>query len=604
MQVTRPEIDGWFGAATSSHSTASTIAMGMLERGGNAFDAAVAAGFALQVLCPHLNGPGGDAAILLHDAGSGSTVSLCGQGPTPAAATIERFRDLGVDAVPGTGLLPAVVPGAFDAWMALLAEYGTCSLAEVLAPAVQYAERGAPVDARLHETLKAAQPIFTRHWPTSCAIYLSGEQSPRVGQSLANSALARTYRRLLEEAESVGTDRRAQIEAARAIWSDGFVAEEIDRFCRTTRVVDVTGRAHGALLTGRDLAGWRAAIEPPVAMDYAGLRLFKCGPWSQGPVLLQALRLFPPDEAASLDPLGATFVHRLTEALKLAFADREVFYGAIASSGMPIDRLLSAEYADERSRLIGETANNGWCPGDVPGYGGAVDYEAARGRHRMSGLLASYGGGEPTVGDFSSAAYRDCAVGDTCHIDVVDSNGNMVSATPSGGWLQSSPAIESLGFPLGTRGQMMWLDPSSPSGMAPGRRPRTTLSPTLALDAHGRGRLVCGTPGGDQQDQWQAAMLVRHLVHGMSLQEAIEAPGFHSEHWPNSFYPRGAAPGRLVVEGRFGAEVIAELSRRGHSVEVRGDWSEGRLTAASRDADGRVRAAASPRGGLGYAVGR
>jgi len=605
MQVTRPEIDGWFGAAASSHSTASAVAMGVLERGGNAFDAAVAGGLALQVLCPHLNGPGGDMALIYHAAEDGRTVSLCGQGPTPARLTIEAMRALDLDAPPGTGLLPAVVPGAFDAWMRLLAERGRMTLSEVLAPAVAYAEKGVPVDRRMHDTLAAARPIFLRHWPDSAMLYLSRGEPPPVGGLLANPTLAATYRRLLAEAEAAGAGRLAQIEAARRAWSDGFVAEAIDGFCRTAEATDVTGRPHRALLTGADLAGWRAVEEATVARAYAGVTLHKCGPWTQGPVLLQTLALLPADEMADLDPAGAPFVHRIVEALKLAFADREVYYGVDGPQAAPLERLLSDGYAQTRAALMGEAADNGWRPGEIAGAGAPIDYAAAAARRREAGLLAAYGGGEPTTAEgFDHPAYRTRAVGDTCHLDVADCDGNMVSATPSGGWLQSSPAIPALGFPLGTRAQMMWLDPASPSGLGPGRRPRTTLSPTLALDAEGRPAFSCGTPGGDQQDQWQAVFLIRRLVHKMGLQQAIEAPSFHSEHHPNSFYPRAAAPGRLVIEGRFADEVIADLSARGHAVEVGGDWSEGRLTAIERSADGRLKAAASPRGGLGYAVGR
>ncbi|MEQ8602898.1 MAG: gamma-glutamyltransferase [Marivibrio sp.] len=605
MQVTRPEIDGWFGAAASSHSTASAVAMGVLERGGNAFDAAVAGGLALQALCPHLNGPGGDLALIYHAAEDARTVSLCGQGPTPAALTAERLQTLGLDAPPGAGLLPAVVPGAFDAWMRLLAERGRMTLAEVLAPAIAYADRGVPVDRRLHDTLAAAQPIFLRYWPDSAALYLVRGEAPAIGGLLANPTLAATYRRLLAEAESAGAGRLVQIEAARRAWSDGFVAEAVDRFCRTAEAMDVSGRVHQALLTGADLAGWRAPEEPTIARRYAGLTLHKCGPWTQGPVLLQTLALLPAEEMAALDPLGAPFVHRVAEALKLAFADRETFYGVDGPLAAPIDRLLSDDYAVSRAALIGDQADNSWRPGEIDGAGAPIDYAAAAARRRESGLLAAYGGGEPTTSPaFAHPAYRSRAVGDTCHIDVTDGDGNMVSATPSGGWLQSSPAIPTLGFPLGTRAQMMWPDPASPSGLGPRRRPRTTLSPTLGLDGEGRPTLSCGTPGGDQQDQWQAIFLIRRLVHKMGLQEAIEAPSFHSEHHPNSFYPRAAAPGRLVVEGRFSEEAIADLSARGHAVEAGGDWSEGRLTAIERSADGRLKAAASPRGGLGYAVGR
>ncbi|MCR9221098.1 MAG: gamma-glutamyltransferase [Alphaproteobacteria bacterium] len=604
MLLTRPEIVGWFGAAASSHWIASAVALRMLERGGNAFDGAVAAGLTLQVVCPHLNGPAGDAAILFYDAQTGEARALCGQGPTPAAAEIARIRALGLDQLPGTGLLPATVPGAFDAWMLLLAEKGRLPLEEVLSPAIDYAERGAPVDERLHATLAAAAPVFERYWPSSAALFLQRGAPPPVGGVLANPTLAGVWRRLLSEAQAAGADRLAQIEAVRAAWSDGFVAEAVDGFCRGTEAMDVSGRAHGALLRGDDLAGWRAQIEAPVGIDYAGRRLLKCGPWTQGPALLQTLLLLPAEEMAELDPLGEAFVHRVTEAMKLAFADREVFYGDNPAAPTPLDRLLAPDYAAERAQMIGPQAENGWRPGAIPGFGAAIDYASAAARRREGGLLAAYGGGEPTVAEFAAPEYGRRAVGDTCHLDVVDCEGNMVSATPSGGWLQSSPAIPALGFPLGTRAQMMWLDADAPSGFGPGRRPRSTLSPTLALDADGAARLACGTPGGDQQDQWQTAMLIRHLVHGMGLQEAIEAPGFHSEHWPNSFYPRAASPGRLVLEGRFDAAVIEGLQARGHDVAVGGDWSEGRLTAAARTPEGRLHAAANPRGGLGYAVGR
>ncbi len=604
MQLTRPEIVGAFGAASSSHWIASACAMRILERGGNAFDAAAAGGFVLQVVAPHLNGPAGDVAILLHRARDRSTVSICGQGPVPAAATIERFRELGLDLVPGTGLLPAVVPGAFDAWMLMLRDHGTMDAADVLECAIHYAERGVPVTARLRETLCAASGLFHRYWPRSRELYLPGGDVPALDTLLPNRPLAGTFRRLADVARSAGGERVRGIDAARREWSHGFVADAIDRFCRTETAIDVTGRSHGALLTGDDLAAWSARAESPVWLEYADRHVAKCGPWSQGPAMLQTLALLDPGEIASLDPLGDEFVHRVTEAMKLAFADRETYYGDPLGADVPMDVLLSEDYARQRRGLISSLADASWRPGQPNGAAPAFDYEAAASRERETGLLSAYGGGEPTVGEVASSDYLASVAGDTCHIDVVDEAGNMVSATPSGGWLQSSPVIPALGFPLGTRAQMTWLDERLPSRLAPGTRPRTTLTPTLVLDEARRGYLACGTPGGDQQDQWQVVFLLRHLLHGQGLQEAIEAPAFHSEHWPNSFYPRHASPGKLVIEDRFGRDVIAALERRGHRVVENGAWSEGRLTAVSRERDGRVRAAANPRGGIGYAIGR
>ncbi|MEO3428748.1 gamma-glutamyltransferase [Pelagibius sp. CAU 1746] len=576
----------------------------MLELGGNAFDAAVAGGFLLQVVAPHLNGPAGDVAMLFHDARSGESAAICGQGPAPESATLELFAGLGLDIIPGTGLLPAVVPGAFDAWMLLLEEKGTLPLRTVLEPCLDYLSRGIVVDARLHATLDAAAGIFERYWPSSVATFLPGGKVPQADETLSNPVLFEFFQRLLREAESAGSDRLRQIEAARATWSDGFVAETIDRFCRQTEVMDVSGRVHGAALRGSDMAGWRATVEPALSLRYGDFEVLKCDSWTQGPALLQSMTLLPFDEMAELDPLGDLFVHRLVEAIKLAFADREVFYGDPLNARVPMARLLSPEYAAERRSQIGDDADNSWRPGAIAGCGRPIDYGAACLRKRDAGLLSAYGGGEPTVQSIEKLGYQGSISGDTCHIDVVDAQGNMVSATPSGGWLQSSPAIPELGFPLGTRAQMMWLDPDAPSGLVPGQRPRSTLTPTLVLDGQKRSYLACGTPGGDQQDQWQLQFLIRHLVHGMGLQEAIEAPAFHSEHFPNSFYPRHASPGRLVVEGRFADEVQEGLRRRGHDLSVAEDWSEGRLCAVARDPDGRLRGAANPRGGLGYAVGR
>lgn len=604
MNLTRPEIQGWFGVASATYAAASQSAQRMLERGGNAFDGAAAAGFVLQAVAPHLNGPAGDVSILFFDARTQDSLAVCGQGPTPRAATLEAFDALDLDHVPGTGLLPAVVPGAFDAWLALLADRGTMTLREVLEPAILYYRNGAVIDARLQATLAAAAPIFTRYWPTSAAAYLAGQEAPSEGECLKNPVAAACFERLIAAGEAAGSDRRDQIEAARAAWSDGFVTDAIDRFCRTTQVMDVSGRVHGALLRGEDMAGWRAACEAPLRLRYAGRDILKCGSWTQGPVLLQALSLLPEAEMRALDPNGADWVHRTAEALKLAFADREVFYGDPEVSRVPMDWLLSADYAALRRGLIGERASLEWRPGVVAGCGGPVDYAAASGRAREAGLLSAYGGGEPTVQSIRAGGYRSSVVGDTCYIAVADSQGNMVSATPSGGWLQSSPVIPELGFPLGTRAQMMWLDPASPSSMGPRRRPRSTLSPSLVLDEDGQACLACGTPGGDQQDQWQTSFLMRVLLHGQGLQEAIEAPSFHSEHAPNSFYPRHANPGKLVIEGRYAEAVRVDLQARGHALTVGDDWSEGRLCAVGRDPDGRLRAAANPRGGMGYAVGR
>jgi gamma-glutamyltranspeptidase/glutathione hydrolase len=591
--TTRPEIQGTFGVIASTHWLASASGMAVMERGGNAFDAAVAAGFVLQVVEPHLNGPGGEVPIILNDASSGRQQVICGQGVAPAAATVERYRDLGLDLVPGSGLLGTVVPGAFDAWMLLLRDHGSLRPREVLEFAIGYAEGGYPLVSGISAKIALVRDLFEQEWSTSAAVYLPGGAVPAPGSRFRNPALAATYRRLLDEAEAKTGDRDGQIEALRTAWYRGFVAEAIDSFCRGTQWLDTSGERHGGLLTADDMAAWHATKEAPVTYDCWGHTFCKTGPWGQGPVFLQQLALLADSDLASLDPLGPEFVHLITEAAKLAFADREAFYGDPDFVEVPLETLLSRDYNEARRRLISDAASLELRPGQVPGHAGKVDVEAAVRRLRMAS--GSLGGGEPTL-------EADYAAGDTCHLDVVDRNGNMVSATPSGGWLHGSPIIPELGFCLNTRAQMFWLDEDHPASLAPGKRPRTTLSVNLVL-RDGEPYMVFGTPGGDYQDQWTFTFALRHLHHGMNLQEAIDAPAFLTDHLVDSFWPRGADLGSLTIEGRFPQATIAGLKDRGHKVTLADDWSLGRLSAAVKDGD-LLKAAANPRLMQGYAAGR
>ncbi len=591
MFTTRPEIAGTFGVVASTHWLASQVGMAVLERGGNAFDAAVAAGFTLQVAEPHLNGPGGDAPIIVHSARTGTQHVVCGQGVAPAAATQERFAQLDIAFIPATGLLPAVVPGAFDAWCLMLRDWGTWELADVLAYAIDYARDGVHIVPRVSATIEGVRPLFEAEWKTSAAVFLPGGRVPEPGSLFARPALAETWQRLCREA--VGASRELRIDAARAAWYRGFVAEAVDRFFRNTDVLDVTGAHHRGLLAADDLARWSATVEEPARYDYHGHTVLKCGPWSQGPVFLQQLALLRGFDLAAMDPAGADFVHTVVECAKLAYADREAFYGDPRFGDVPLPALLSEDYNEARRALVDATASLALRPGAVDGHTPWVDHEAA-GRAAFAPYSAAVG--EPTVS-------RLGVIGaDTCHLDVIDRWGNMVSATPSGGWLQSSPVIPELGFCLGTRGQMFWLRPDLPNSLAPGKRPRTTLSPSFAL-RDGKPWMAFGTPGGEQQDQWSTIMFLRMVHHGMSIQQAIDAPSFHTEHWPSSFWPRLARPGKLVLEGQFGDAVLADLVRRGHLAEKGPDWSEGRLSAARMEG-GQLYAGANPRGMQGYAVGR
>jgi gamma-glutamyltranspeptidase/glutathione hydrolase len=590
--TTRPEIQGNFGVVATTHWIASSVGMSMLERGGNAFDAAVAAGFVLQVVEPHLVGPGGDLPAIVYSAARGKVEVICAQGPAPAGATIERYRSEGLSLIPGDGLLATVIPGAFDGWMLLLRDYGSMRLRDVLEPAIHYCEVGHPVLARVSDTIKGMADFFRDEWPSSYETWLPGGVAPEPQANVRNPVLAQTWRRILAEAETAGS-REAQIEKARDAFYRGFVAEAIDGYLAKAEVMDSSGMRHRGVLRADDLATWSASVENPLTYDYHGWTVAKTGPWGQGPVLLQSLALLKGFDIAAMDPAGEEFVHVVTEAMKLAFADREIYYGDPNFCDAPIDRLLADGYAAERRHLIGPNAATELLPGRLPGFEAQLD-ATMRMLGEVSGEGAVY---EPTMSHLSQKR------GDTVHIDAIDRHGNMISVTPSGGWLQSSPTVPGLGFCLNSRAQMFWLEPGLPTSLAPGKRPRTTLSPSLAL-FEGKPRLVFGTPGGDQQDQWQLSFFLRHVHHHDNLQQAIDAPLFHTSHFPGSFHPRTREAASLTAEENFAPKVLEALRRRGHRLTVAEPWSVGRLTAAARNPDGLLRAAATPRLMQAYAVGR
>jgi gamma-glutamyltranspeptidase/glutathione hydrolase len=595
--TTRPELAGTFGMVASTHYLATAAGMAVLERGGNAFDAAVATAFALHVVEPHLNGPGGDVPIILATASDPTPRVLCGQGPSPSAATIGRFDGLGLTLIPGSGQLAAVVPGAVGAWLTLLRDHGTLPLGDVLEYAIGYAERGHPVVAGVVGTINAVAGLFREHWADSATQWLPDGRVPRPHEVLRLPALAATYRRLLAEAEAAGPDREAQLDAAYRAWYEGFVADAVDAHA-AREVFDETGRAHRGLLTGADMAAWHPSYEPTASLDWRGVTVHKAGPWSQGPVLLQQLGML--DALGELPPHGsAERIHRVVEVAKLAYADREAYYGDAAEAYAALPDLLDPDYLKARASLVGDSASVELRPG-APG--GRVP--------RLPGFLASSEAlaatGELTdaMAQVEQVDAKGRTRGDTCHIDVVDRWGNLVSATPSGGWLQSNPTIPELGFALGSRAQMFWLEPGLPSSLAPGKRPRTTLSPSM-LTRDGVPVTAFGTPGGDQQDQWQLLFVLNHVGDTLNLQAAIDAPAWHSSAMPASFTPRQRAPRDIVIEGRFGDEVFAALSERGHHPIRSANWSLGRLSAVSRDpATGVLRAGANPRSMQGYAAGR
>ena len=608
--TTRPEIVGTFGVVASTHWLASQTAMGILEKGGNAFDAAVAGGFVLQIVEPHLNGPGGEVPIMLWSEKEQRMRVICGQGPAPELATCEYFKERGMELVPGIGLLPATVPGAFGAWLTMLRDYGTMTLAEVMAPAIAYARDGFVLLPRTVQAILAVQSLFVSEWKGSAEVWLPGGQVPEPGKLFQCPAIARTYTRLLDEAAVAGAgDRVRTIDAALDVFYRGFIAREIDQFYTSEAVRDTTGQRNTGLLRYADLAKWQATYDEPHTVEFGRYTVAKCGPWSQGPVMLQQLSILKHAGLERFAPDSPEFVHRVAEATKLAMADRMAWYADPLFSDVPMADLVSDVYGRARFERIGELSAKLLDPGSPGGHLVKLpDLEAAARTLKISDTR--FGVGEPTFAALppvSEWAKREVFIGDTCHIDVIDAQGNMVSATPSGGWLSSSPAIPALGFSLGTRLQMVWLDEGVPGQLQPGKRPSTTLSPSMVL-RDGLPYMVFGTPGGDQQDQWSAEFFLRHALYGMNLQEAIEYPAWHIDHFPISFWPRTLRYNQITMESRFPEETIEALRKAGHEVKVGAEWSEGRLSACSREPGLNggllLRAAANPRGMQGYAVGR
>lgn len=607
--TTRPEIIGTFGVVSSTHWLASQVGMSVLERGGNAYDAAAAAGFVLQVVEPHLNGPGGEVPIMLWSQAEQRMRVVCGQGYAPAQASASYFQQLGLELVPGVGMLPATVPGAFGAWLTMLRDYGTWEIDDILRPAIEYARDGFPILPRTTQAILAVRDLFQQQWSESAHVWLPNQRVPRPGSLFRNPGLANTYQRIAQEATSAGTDRKARIDAALRLWYQGFVAKRIDQFYQSEYLWDCTGEKNRGLLRYDDMAQWQSSYEDPIYYDYGHHTVAKCGAWSQGPVFLQQLALLKHCPISHLDPSSPEFVHYLTEASKLAMADRLAWYGDPNFVNVPLAQLLSDDYNRQRAASIGLQASLELRPGN-PGGQTAYMPDLQIAQRTLAQAQLQYGSGEPTFATLPPLdTWRDeeVFVGDTCHLAIIDKEGNMVSATPSGGWLSSSPTIAELGFSLNTRLQMTWLDPASPGYLMPGKRPSTTLSPSMAL-RDGQPYLAFGTPGGDQQDQWTLAFLLRHCHAGMNLQQAIDAPAWHSEHFPASFWPRDVRYNRLVIESRLPPHTQEELRQRGHDLHIGQPWSEGRISACSQEitSSGRrlLKAAANPRGMQSYAVGR
>ena len=569
--TTRPIVSGTQGVVSGGHPLVSMAGMRMLLAGGNAFDAAVAAGFAAAVVEPTASYTlMGECVAMVHDARRGEVRAVSGQGTAPALATIDFFRSRGLDRIPtGPGAdahLSFTVPGAVDAYLTLLETYGTRTLSEALAPALQYAEHGFPMYEHMHRILRVpeTQSQFDLYPPGGSAVFYPGGRVPAVGELFVQPALGATLRRLAEaDARSRG-HRLAGIEAARERFYRGDVAAAVGAF--SERV--------GGLLRASDLGGFRAGIEAPVSVSFAGRQVSGQSVWTQGPVLMQALGMLETLDLRALGHNSARYIHAVAEALKLAFADRERYYGDPRHSAIPVAELLSPAYARVRAALIrmDRAAPAAPAPGDPRGAGGVA---------AAATPVVRTGAAEPVPDG-------------TTHIAAIDRDGNMVALTPSGGVFRKSAFAPELGCTLSTRSEMFFLDAEHANGLAASKRPRTTLISYLISEG-GVPTTTIGCPGGDDQAQADLQIVLNLLVFGMNPQQAVEAPRFSTQTLVNSFYPRAYKPGQLNVERGIPESTRAELSELGHTVTEIGACGIGAVVTHRDPASGVLSASADPR---------
>ncbi|GIX49758.1 MAG: gamma-glutamyltranspeptidase [Candidatus Tectimicrobiota bacterium] len=568
----RPAIMGMHGMVSSGHYLASLAAQRVLARGGNAIDAGVAAGLCLGVVHTDMVNFAGVAPIMLYLAAEGRVVTISGLGRWPRAASVAFFQEHCGGRIP-LGVLRCVTPAAPDAWLTALERYGTLSLAEVMAEAVALAEEGFPMHPFMAANLRehAAQ---LAQWPSSAAVFLPGGRPPAPGERFVQRDLARTLRRLLEaEARASGQGREAGIQAARDAFYRGEVARDIAAFFR----------AEGGLLTEDDLAAFRVQLEEPVRVAFRDYEIYTCGPWCQGPVLAQALALLANEDLEGLGHNSPAYIHLLTEALKLAFADREAYYGDPEFVAVPMAGLLSPEYVAARRRLIRmERAWDGMPPAGDPWRGEAWAPSPA---------------GAPVAAAPAAEAL------DTSYVCVVDRAGNVFSATPSDTCM-GAPVVPGTGLVVSTRGSQSWAVPGHPSAVAPWKRPRLTPCPAIVFK-RGKPFMPLGTPGGDVQCQAMLQVFLNLAVFGMDPQQAVEAPRFATFSFPGSFEPHPYLPNELRLERRLAQRVGEALAAKGHKVVPWPDWTwraGGVCTITIDAASGVLTAGADPRR-MSYAIG-
>lgn len=574
----KPVVAGKRGAVAAGHPLVAEAGLRILQKGGNAVDAGVATVFAASVVEITHFGAGGECPILIKLQGK-PVVAINGAGTAPELATVEFYKsrrrddpglsadttypDRGAGIIPSFGPLSAIVPSVADSLLLALKDYGTLSFAEVIQPAIELAE-GFPVHSTLERKLARDRPVFEK-WPTTVKVYMPNGRLPKGGEIFVQADLARTFQSMVEtERENSSRGRAAAIEAVRDYFYRGPIARRISDFCKGA----------GCLLRERDFAAYRAKVEEPLATKYRGIEVYKAGFWTQGPVFLANLNLLEGFELKSMGHNSADYVHTVVEAMKLGYADRDAYYGDPEFSQIP-PSLISKEYAKIRRPLIhSERASAEHIPGDPVRLQARAPEEFARAR------LSERNGGHQ----------------DTTCVNVIDKSGNMFSATPSGAWIPAVIAGDT-GIPLTQRAQSFVLTPGHPNQLAPRKRPRITLTPTLATK-NGGPWLAFSTPGGDSQDQTLLQIFLNMLEFGMNPQEALEAPRFNSEAMFSSFDNHGDQPLVLEVEKRIPEGVLEQLRTRGHHLVVQSDWDNPTAaTLVEYDSEtGAVRAGADVRG--------
>jgi gamma-glutamyltranspeptidase/glutathione hydrolase len=553
----RQAVRGTHGAVAAGSEYATEAGMRTLYKGGNAVDMGVAAMFAASVTEFSHFALGGEAPILIRTK-AGKVFSIAGVGTMPKLATAELFRNrrllpfevLEMDPgglkgmIPVTGLMPALVPGMVDAGLLALREFGTKSFGEIVAPAIELAD-GFAIDSMRAQTIAGNRPFFDA-WPTSKAHFMPNGQLPSVGEIFRQPDTARTLRAMAEaekKALAAGANRQAAIDAIRDYFYRGEIAHKIDAFSKENK----------GLLRYEDMAAFKLTVEEPVSTTYHGYTVYKPGFWSQGPAMIEALNILEGFDMKSTPLNSAEYIHRTVEALKLAYADRDTYYGDPKFNKIPADVLLSKAYGAERRKQITEKASQEFLPGKINGKVGQ----------------------HPTETEMASIRIDDALMAkDTTCVDAVDHDGMVFSATPSGAWMPSVIAGDT-GIPLTQRGQQFVLVQGNPNELAGGKRPRVTLSPTIVTQADGKPYMAMSTPGGDNQDQALIQMFFNAVEFGLNAQQAVEAARFQTRHLVSSFDNHAWNRGDLILDERIQPAVVADLTGRGHHTSVQSRYSNG-----------------------------